>query len=73
MQKDYKRLSDKILEAFQLALEQGDLTVAEMLNNALEMSLTRDAGGRDFKERREFSKEIEIALDKLEELQRKAL
>ncbi len=69
----YKRLSDKVLEALKLALEQEDVAISEVLNRALEMSLTRGAGGDNFVERREFSEEIEAALDKFEELQRKAL
>jgi hypothetical protein len=41
-----RRLSDKILSAFDQACERGELDVAEMLVRALELTLTR-AGGKD--------------------------
>lgn len=71
-EKDYQRLSDKVLEALELSLEQEDIAIAELLSRALEMSLTRNAGGADFTERREFSREIEQALIRLEELRKKS-
>lgn len=40
-----RRLSDKILSAFDQACERGELEVAEMLVRALELTLTR-AGGK---------------------------
>lgn len=64
----YQRLSDKILPALNLALEQKDLSIAELLNRALEQALTRGAGGKDFVERREFTAEVEKALETLEAL-----
>ncbi len=64
----YQRLSDKILDAFNLALEQEDINLSELLSRALELSLTRGAGGTDFVERREFSDEIEAALNKFDAL-----
>ena len=39
------RLSDRILAALDLALEQEDLKVAELLTRAMEMSMTRNTGG----------------------------
>jgi len=65
---EFKRLSDRILYALQMALEQKDLQVAEELNAALEESLTRKAGGKGFVERRDFTIEYEAALDELHRL-----
>ena len=42
------RLSDRILSALELSLDQNDLKIAEILTNALEMSMTRKAGGGEF-------------------------
>lgn len=70
--KIYFRLSDKILDSLKLALAQKDVAISELLTSALEMAMTRGAGGRDFIERREFSDELEKALDDFEELKRKA-
>lgn len=64
----YQRLSDKILEAFKLTLDQGDVDIADILNNALQMAMTRGAGGKDFVERREFADDVEKALEKYETL-----
>jgi len=38
------RLSDRILEAFDLACDQGELEIAELLFRSYEMVLTRGAG-----------------------------
>jgi len=65
---DKIRLSDTILTALQLSLKQGDLDVAKQLNSALEISMTRKAGGGNFVERRNFPKEMADALDKLNAL-----
>ncbi|MEM6780711.1 MAG: hypothetical protein AAF569_02490 [Pseudomonadota bacterium] len=64
----HARLSDKILDALEMALEQEDLQISEALNSALEMSMTRNSGGGEFIERREYPEEIEAALGKLREL-----
>ena len=69
---DYKRLSDKILEAFNLALEQEDAAISELLVNALELSLTRNAGGADFTERRDFADDIDAAMIRYDALRNKA-
>jgi hypothetical protein len=66
--KNKDRLSDRILFALELALEQHDLELSETLNNALEMSMTRNTGGGEFIERRDYPKEIEIALEQLRKL-----
>lgn len=59
------RLSDRILFALELALEQSDLETAEMLTRALEMSVTRNSGGGEFVERREYPKAVDDILQKL--------
>lgn len=71
MAMQFKRLSDRILYALQLALEQKDLKICELLNTALEASLTRKAGGKGFVERREFTAEYDAAMEKLHELRTK--
>ena len=58
------RLSDRIL----YALEQEDVQVADMLTRALEMSMTRNTGGGEFVERRDYPAEIEEAMRKLHAL-----
>jgi hypothetical protein len=68
---EFKRLSDRILYALQLSLEQKDLAISETLNHALEESLTRLAGGKSFVERRDFTAEYEIVNKKLNELRTK--
>lgn len=70
--KNKDRLSDRILFAVELALEQQDLELSEALNKALELSMTRNTGGGEFIERRDYPKEIEIAIAQLRELKKKA-
>lgn len=70
--KIYFRLSDKILDALKMALAQKDVAISELLNRALEMAMTRGAGGRSFIERREFSTELEAALDQFEALRKES-
>ena len=67
-EKNYERLSDTVLKALQLALDQKDLTISDLLSRALEMAMTRGAGGKDFVERREFTEEVESTLNQLEAL-----
>lgn len=62
------RLSDRILFALELALEQQDLETAEVLTRALEMSMTRKTGGGDFVERREYPKAVDDIMQKLRAL-----
>jgi hypothetical protein len=71
-QKNYQRLSDLVVKAMRLALDQKDVAIADILSRALEMSLTRNAGGRGFIERREMSGEIDKALDDLIALKKAA-
>jgi len=67
---EYERLSDKVLDALDLALEQKDIHMAEVLSRALELALTRNAGGEGFEERREFSEAVESALTRFEKLRK---
>ncbi|MBL4804442.1 MAG: hypothetical protein JKY71_06210 [Alphaproteobacteria bacterium] len=64
-EKDFIRLSDRILSALELSLDQGDLKISELLTKALEQSMTRNTGGGEFIERRDYPPEIERAMDKL--------
>ncbi|HNQ92646.1 MAG TPA: hypothetical protein PKI93_06915 [Alphaproteobacteria bacterium] len=62
------RLSDRIFYALQLAIEQKDAQVADTLVNALELSMTRNSGGGEFVERRDYPPEVESVLKKLRAL-----
>ena len=66
--KDFIRLSDRILSALELALEQDDLKIADLLTRAMEQAMTRNTGGGEFIERRDYPPEIEKAMDKLHSL-----
>jgi len=59
------RLSDRILSALELSLEQNDLKISELLTRALEHAMTRNTGGGEFIERRDYPPEIEAAMSKL--------
>lgn len=63
--KNKARLSDRVLFALELAIEQRDLELAEMLNNCLDLAMTRNTGGGEFIERRHYPDEIEKALIEL--------
>ena len=65
---DKARLSDRIFIALDLALEQKDVPVSELLVRALELSMTRSAGGVEFVERRDYPAEVEKAMKTLDEL-----
>lgn len=65
---EYKRLSDRILFAFELAVEQEDLNIANHLMQAMETAITRTAGGKDFTERRELAPEYQAAITQYEDL-----
>ena len=69
-EKGQERLSDLVLAALTLALEQKDFDVSELLKSALEMSMTRGAGGKDFVERREFADEVQEALISFDSLRK---
>lgn len=66
------RLSDRIIYALKLAIEQKDTKVADQLVTALELSMTRNTGGGEFVERREYAAEFEKELDKLRDLKKKS-
>ena len=68
---DHARLSDRILFGLELALEQEDLEIAELLNNALEMSMTRNSGGGEFIERRGYPLEVENVIERFRALKAK--
>jgi len=68
---DKIRLSDRILQSLQLALVQEDVKIAELLTRALELSMTRNTGGGEFIERRDYPPEIEKAMDTLNDLRDK--
>ena len=59
------RLSDRILSALELSLDQDDLKISELLTRALELAMTRNTGGGEFIERRDYPPEIESAMSKL--------
>ena len=70
IEKTHERLSDTILTALILALEQKDIVVSEILKSALEMVMTRGAGGKDFVERREFTDGVQDALIRFDALRK---
>jgi hypothetical protein len=65
------RLSDRILYALELALDQNDVSISETLTRALEMAMTRNTGGGEFVERRDYPADMEVAMKKLTELRQK--
>ena len=66
--RDIIRLSDRILSALHLALEQDDLPISELLTKALEQSMTRNTCGGEIVERRDYPPEIEDAMSRLYDL-----
>lgn len=66
--REFIRLSDRILSALELALQQDDVKIAEHLTRALEMAMTRNSGGGEFVERRDYPPEMEEAMNKLQAL-----
>jgi hypothetical protein len=67
-----RRLSDKILAAFDQACERRELDVAELLVKALEMTLTRTGGKGNVDQRRELGPVVE-AYTRLQRLRRPRL
>jgi hypothetical protein len=65
------RLSDRIFYALNLAIEQEDVKIADALVQALELSMTRNTGGGEFVERRDYPAEVEHALDRLRDIKNK--
>ena len=64
------RLSDRVFYALKLAVEQKDGMVAAALVNVLELAMTRNSGGGEFVERRDFPKEVEALLDQARALKK---
>jgi len=71
-EKNFIRLSDRILTALQLSLEQDDVKISELLTRALEYAMTRNTGGGEFVERRDYPPEIEQAMERLASLRDKS-
>lgn len=67
----WQRLSDPILTALDVAIEQQDVVIAEVLVNALELTLTRKTGGADFTEKRDYPPRIDATLEKFHKLKAK--
>ncbi len=65
-----QRLSDRILYALALAIEQEDVKTADALAKAMELSMTRNSGGGQFVERREYPKYIEDMMTRLKSLKK---
>ena len=64
MAQQRRRLSDKVIEAFDMACDSGDAEVAETLYRVLEIVLTRQ-GGNDVADQREDVGVIARASDRL--------
>lgn len=63
--KDFQRLSDRILDALELALQQRDVEIAVLLDHALVKAMTRNTGGGEFVERRSYTERMEAAQEQL--------
>lgn len=63
-----ERLSDRIIFALELAIQQKDVETAEILNHALEISMTRHTGGGEFIERRDYPREVEKMVEQIREM-----
>ncbi|MGQ0526483.1 MAG: hypothetical protein ACT4OY_00395 [Alphaproteobacteria bacterium] len=68
-EKDKIRLSDRILSALELALEQKDLKICETLTRAQELTMTRNTAAGEFVERPDYTPDIERVLAKYYDLQ----
>lgn len=68
MSDEKQRLSDHILEALEMAVSQKDKDISTALARALEMSLTRQAGGAGFEERREYDAKIQSLLEQASDM-----
>ncbi|MDE1145687.1 MAG: hypothetical protein PW843_03595 [Azospirillaceae bacterium] len=66
---DERRLGDRILDALELAVQQGNLTVADPLAQALELSMT-GFGGPGAVDHRGVPVRLMEALDRLDDLRR---
>ena len=66
-----RRISDKIIDAFEMACDKGDVEVAEGLHHILEMVLTRQ-GGAGVHDQRQSMEFIAQTSDRLAALREKA-
>lgn len=66
------RLSDRILSALELSIQQNDLEISEMLLAAIEKTLIRKNHDANFVERRDYPVELDDALMKIAEMRKKA-
>lgn len=64
------RLSDRVFYALKLAVDQKDAQVASALVQVLELAMTRNSGGGEFVERRDFPKEVEALLNQARSLKK---
>lgn len=64
------RLSDRILYALELAIEQEDVSIAEALVRCLELAMTRNTGGGEFVERRDYPDDVKTAMDRLRDIKK---
>ncbi len=64
------RMSDRIIYALKLAIEQRDSKIADALVSALELAMTRNTGGGEFVERRDYPPEVEKELLKLRDIKK---
>lgn len=69
-EKHYQRLSDVIIKALELAIEQKDVVISDLLRRALDMTMRRNAASRSNIDRRDTAVEIEKVVEKLEALKR---
>ncbi len=67
-----RRLSDKILAAFEQACEKRELDVAQLLVQALELTLTR-AGGNSNVDKRVDMRPVNEAYDRLQRLRQEGV
>ncbi len=72
MSESDRRLGDRILSALELALEQENLEVSELLAKALEETLT-GIGGAGVEDHRDLSENLLLAFDRLDRLRRREL
>lgn len=63
---DFHRLSDRILDALELSIQQQDVEIAVLLDHALVKAMTRNTGGGEFVERRSYTERMEAAQDALQ-------
>lgn len=72
-EKNSIRLSDRILSALQLAVEQKDVKISETLVAAIDLAMTRKTGGGEFVERRDYPPEMERVMSEYRKLQEESL